>query len=104
MKFFYCLHCKELRPRSWYHFGKCLICGERCAVIVVPISVFGYLMYGLSIVGAVFVVLELIGEDLGLGGLRLYILFGSIILALVFYFLELDRATVLAQEKVRQRY
>jgi hypothetical protein len=31
-------------------------------------------------------------------------MFGSIILSLVFSFLELNRATTLAQERVRQRY
>lgn len=104
MKFYYCPQCKDLRPRSWYHYGKCLLCGERCVVIVVPVSLFGYLMYGLSALAAVFVVLELLGEDLGLGDIRLYLMFGSIILALVFSFLELNRATTLAQERVRQRY
>ncbi|HUT26507.1 MAG TPA: hypothetical protein VMW85_00460 [Methanomassiliicoccales archaeon] len=100
MKFCYCGQCKDLRPRSWYHHGDCLLCGNECAIIVVPMSIFGYLMYIFSAIGAIFVVLELINEDVGLGEGRLYIMFGSLVLAMVFTFLEQERSTKLAREKV----
>ncbi|TFG56259.1 MAG: hypothetical protein E4H30_04895 [Methanomassiliicoccus sp.] len=100
MKFCYCGQCKDLRPRSWYHHGDCLLCGNECAVIVIPMSISGYLMYVFSAIGAVFVASELMNLDLGLGEGRLYIMFGSIILAMVFSFLELERSTKLARAKV----
>ena len=100
MKFCYCPECKSLRPTSWYRRKECAICGQDCRVITVPISIYGYLMYTFSGVGAIFLVLEILEEDLGLGTVRLYILFGSLILALVLSGIETGRATELAERKV----
>jgi len=65
-------------------------------------SIFGYLMYVFSAIGAVFVASELMNLDLGLGEGRLYIMFGSIVLAMIFTFLELGRSTELARAKVNK--
>jgi hypothetical protein len=100
VKFCYCPECKDLRPRSWYGGSKCVICREKCSIIVIPMSIYGYLMYFLSAIGAIFVFFEFMDTELGIGDLRLYIMFGSIVLALVFSFLEIDRATKLAKKRV----
>jgi hypothetical protein len=100
VKFCYCADCKELRPRSWYHRGDCLLCGKECKTIVIPMSIYGYLMYILSVVGAVFVVVRFGEVDIGLGDIDVYIMFGSIILALLFSSMELGRATRMAKERV----
>jgi hypothetical protein len=99
VKFIYCPECKELRPKSWYHYGDCIICGKKSVTINIPMSIFGYLMYVFSAVGIIFVVYELAGIRTGLGDLRLFIMFGAIIAALVFSYIETDRATGLAVEK-----
>jgi len=85
---------------SWYRHSNCLICGEKCATIVIPMGVYGYLTYILSAIGAIFVYLEMTDTDIGIGDLRLYLMFGTILSALVFSFLERDRTTRLAREKV----
>ncbi len=100
MKFYYCPECKDLRPKSWYNRGKCLLCGRECTTVVIPMSIYGYLMYALSTVGATMLAFELMGTDLGLGESRLYIMFGALILALIFSFLELERTTWQAKEKI----
>ncbi|MCX6651561.1 MAG: hypothetical protein NT131_07910 [Methanomassiliicoccales archaeon] len=100
MKFTYCPDCLDLRPRSWHNFNSCAICGQKSRIIAIPMSIYGYLTCVLSVVGAVFVVLEMIGTDIGLGDYRLYVMFGSLILAMVFYYIELNRTTQLAIKMV----
>ncbi|MDD1772062.1 MAG: hypothetical protein LUQ09_03995 [Methanomassiliicoccales archaeon] len=100
MKFIYCPECKELRPKSWYHYGDCILCGKKSMTIKIPISIFGYLMYAFSAVGIIFVSYEIADIQTGLGDLRLFIMFGAIIAALVFSYIETSRATELAVEKV----
>ena len=100
MKFCYCPDCKELKPTSWYRRKHCALCGRECRIITIPISFYGYLMYALSAVGAAFLALEIMGEDLGLGDLRLYILFGSLILAMVLSAVETERATRMAKGRL----
>jgi len=100
MKFCYCPDCKSLRPTSWYRRKECMKCGKDCRIITIPVSIYGYLMYIFSGVGTAFLVLEIMEEDLGLGTLRLYVLFGSLILALVLSGIETGRATELAEKRV----
>jgi hypothetical protein len=100
MKFCYCPDCKELRPTSWFRRKTCLLCGRDCRIISIPISIYGYAMYALSAVGAAFLALELLEEDLGLGTWRLYILFGSLIAAMVLAAMETERASELAAQRV----
>ena len=85
---------------SWYRHRNCLICGQKCAIIAIPMFIYGYLMYGLSAIGAVFVYFEITKTDIGIGDLQVYVMFGSIILSLVFSFLELNRSIRLAKERV----
>lgn len=100
VKFCYCAECKDLRPMSWYRHSNCLICGDKCATFVIPMSIYGYLMYLLSAIAAVFVYLEMTDADVGIGDLRVYLMFGSVLLALVFSLLETNRATRLAKERM----
>jgi hypothetical protein len=100
VKFCYCPECKDLRPMSWYRHRNCLLCGQKSIIIAIPMFIYGYLMYGLSAIGAAFVYFEMTETDIGIGDTQVYVMFGSIILALVFSFLELDRSTRLAKEKV----
>lgn len=85
---------------SWYRRSNCLICGGKCATVVIPMGIYGYLTYVLSTIGAIFIYLEMTDTDIGMGDLRLYLMFGTILFALVFSFLEMDRTTRLAKERV----
>ena len=100
MKFTYCPECKDLRPRSWHNWSTCSLCGAKSRIIAIPLSIYGYLSYALSAIGAVFVALEVTETDVGLGQYRLYIMFGSLISAMVFYYIELNRTTELAMQRV----
>lgn len=100
MKFCYCEECKDLRPKTWYRHSNCLICGQKCATIAIPMSIYGYLMYALSAIAAAFVYLEITDTDVGIGDLQVYIMFGSVLLALVFSLLETSRAIRLAKERL----
>lgn len=100
MKFIYCPECKELRPKSWYHYGDCMLCGKKSMTIKIPMSIYGYLMYAFSAVGLIFVIYEFLGIRTGLGDLRLYLMFGSLILAMIFSYIETERSAKLAAQKV----
>jgi len=65
----------------------------------VPIYYYGMAMYALSAVGAFLLGAELLRYDLGLGDLRIYLMFGSLIMAMVFAGLESARA----YERARKR-
>jgi len=100
MKFCYCPDCKDLTPTAWYRRKECRLCGGKCRIITVPIYYYGAAMYALSAVGAFLVGAEIIRYDLGLGELRLSVMFGSLILGLVFAGLESARAVEIAQRQV----
>jgi hypothetical protein len=100
MKFCYCPECKDLRPTSWYRRKNCMLCGKECRIVTIPMSIYGYLMYALSAVAAILVAMEIMEVDLGIGETRIYIIFGSLLLAFVFSFLEINRATQIAQERI----
>jgi len=100
MKFCYCPDCKELEPTAWYRRKECKLCGKRCRIITIPISMYGVAMYALSAVGAVLVAAEILKYDMGLGEWRIYLMFGSLILAMVFSGLEMARARRLAEERL----
>ncbi|HOO04746.1 MAG TPA: hypothetical protein PLJ11_08505 [Methanomassiliicoccales archaeon] len=100
MKFCYCPDCKDLGPTAWYRRKECKLCGKDCQIITVPISAYGVTMYALSAIGAALVVCEVFAIDLGLGTWRLYLMFGSLILAMVFSGLETGRAIEVAKERV----
>lgn len=100
MKFCYCPECKELQPTAWYRRKDCRRCGGKSRIITVPIYYFGMAMYALSAVGAFLVAAELFRYDLGLGDLRLYLMFGSLIAAMVFAALESGRAYDIARKRL----
>lgn len=100
MKFCYCPECKDLQPTAWYRRKVCKRCGGECRIISVPIYYYGMAMYALSAVGAILVGAEIIRYDLGLGDLRLYLMFGSLILAMIFAGLESARALEIAEKQV----
>lgn len=100
MKFCYCPECKELQPTAWYRRKDCRRCGGKSRIITVPIYYFGMAMYALSAFGAFLVAAELFRYDLGLGDLRLYLMFGSLIAAMVFAALESGRAYDIARKRL----
>jgi len=100
MKFCYCPDCKDLQPTAWYRRKECKLCGGECRIVSVPMYYYGAAMYALSAVGAFLVGAEILEYDLGLGTLRFYLMFGSLILAMIFAGLETARANEKAQEKV----
>ena len=57
MKYCYCPSCKNLQTRNWYSRRKCEICGKDCVIIEVRHTVWGYVMYLLSVLAAVIIVL-----------------------------------------------
>jgi len=63
-------------------------------------SVYGALMYALSAIGAVLVVAEVFEQDLGLGTFRLYLMFGSLLLAMMFAGVETARSSRIAEQRV----
>jgi len=66
----------------------------------VPIYYYGMAMYALSAVGAFLLGAELLRYDLGLGDLRIYLMFGSLIMAMVFAGLESARAYEIARKRL----
>lgn len=100
MKFCYCPDCKDLQPTAWYRRKACKLCGTGCRIISVPIYYFGVMMYALSALGAFLLGAELFRYDLGLGDLRLYLMFGSLILAMIFAALESGRAYDIARKRL----
>ena len=111
MKFCYCSECKTLHPKNWYSRGRCEVCHEECKTIEVRRSVYGWLMYLTSFVAFVFIVLYVGHYQMNAGYFdfmsslpseaSLVILFGSIILAFIFQFIELDRASKEAEKAVK---
>lgn len=100
MKFCYCPECKDLQPTAWYRRKYCRTCAGECRIMSVPIYYYGVAMYALSAVGAFLVGAELLRYDLGLGNLRLWLMFGSLILAMVFAGLESARAYEIARKRL----
>ena len=100
MKFCYCPDCETLEPTAWYRRKTCRLCGKDCRIITVKMSFYGAAMYVLSAIGAALLGAELLEYDLGLGTMRLYLMFGSLILAMVFAGLETARASDIAQQRV----
>ncbi len=104
MKFCYCPDCETLEPSAWYRRKACRLCGKDCRMITVKMSLYGAAMYVLSVIGAALLGAELLEYDLGLGTLRLYLMFGSLILAMVFAGLETARAIDIAKERVGKAF
>ena len=103
MKFCYCTECKTLHPKNWYTRGRCEICHEECRMIVVKPSAWGWLMYIASAVALIFLILYVGRYQMNATYLAFmsalpseaYIvaLFGFIVLAFIFQFMELTRAS-----------
>jgi len=113
VKFCYCPECKTLHPKNWYSRGRCETCHEKCAIIEVKRSKYGWLMYLTSIVALVFIVLYVGHYQMNVGYFDfmsslpseafLVVLFGSIILAFIFQFIELDRASKEAERAAKRQ-
>ncbi|MFP4169939.1 MAG: hypothetical protein ACLFUV_02800 [Methanomassiliicoccales archaeon] len=65
MKFCYCPECDRLRLKNWYSGCYCESCNGECRIITVSRTVYGYLMYLLSLIALAFIVLYLGVSDLG---------------------------------------
>ncbi|MGD0056474.1 MAG: hypothetical protein ABSB83_01285 [Methanomassiliicoccales archaeon] len=112
MKFCYCPECKTLHPKNWYSRGRCEICHEKCTTVTVRRSVYGWLMYITSIAALLFIALYVGQYQMNVGYFEfmsplpseavLVLMFGSIILAFIFQFIELDKASREAERIVRR--
>jgi hypothetical protein len=103
VKFCYCPDCKELHPKNWYSGRSCERCRGTCAIISVPTSFVGYLMYAFSVLAVVLIVINLLGMDWALSGYSIPLIFAAIIAAFVCAFIEIGRGTDLAYERIRKK-
>jgi hypothetical protein len=103
VKFCYCPECKELHPRNWHSRGTCEVCRGSCAIISVPTSFVGYLMYIFSIFALALIALELFGVRWALSDLDIPLIFGAIIAGFVCSFIEIGRGTRLAYDQIRNK-
>ena len=108
----YCPECDKLRPRNWYARSKCEICRGKCTEIHVNRTFYGYLMYLLDAVAAIFIVIYLLAnsltgslgefvQSLGIEAITI-IIFGLIGASVVFGYLDLKETSRRAEEKVLQ--
>jgi uncharacterized integral membrane protein len=113
VKFCYCPECKTLRPRNWYSRGRCETCGGKCTTIKVKRSIFGWLVYFASVIALVFISLYVVHYQMDAqvfdfmnsvpSGAVLILMFGSLLAAFVFQFIELGRTSKEAEGIVRQQ-
>jgi hypothetical protein len=103
VKFCYCPECKELHPRNWHSRNTCEICRGTCAIISVPTSFVGYMMYAFSIFAIALIVVELFGIDWPLSSYDIPLIFGAIIAGFVCSYIEIGRGTRLAYERIRKK-
>ena len=103
MKFCYCPECKELHPKNWYSGRSCEVCNSTCAIIAVPTSSAGYLMYFFSILAVGLIVIDLLGTNWVLSDYIIPLIFAVIIAAFVCAYLEIGRGTEKAYERIRKK-
>jgi hypothetical protein len=102
VKFCYCPDCKDLHPKNWYSGRTCERCRGTCAVIAIPTSVFGYLMYSFTILALVMIGLYLMGNNWALSDLTIPLIFVAIVGSFVCSFIDIGRGTKLAYERIRK--
>lgn len=102
MKFCYCPDCKELHPKNWYSGRTCERCRGTCAVIVIPTSTIGYLNYFFSILAVVLIGSYLLGTKWALSDFTIPLILVSIVATFVCSFIDIGRATIKAQERIRK--
>ena len=100
MKFCYCPECKELHPRNWHSRNTCDRCRGSCAIISVPTSFVGYLMYVFSIFALALIALELLNIRWALSDLDIPLVFGAVIAGFICSYYEIGRGTRLAYEQI----
>jgi hypothetical protein len=103
VKFCYCPECKELHPKNWYSRGTCERCRGKCAIIDVPTSFVGYLMYIFSGLAAVLIVIEFLGIEWALSDYMVPMIFAAIIIGFICAFFEIGRGTEQAYERIRKK-
>ena len=103
MKFCYCPECKELHPKNWYGGRSCERCNGTCAIINVPTSLAGYLMYVFSALAVALIVMNLLGTKWALSDYSIPLIFAAIIVGFVCAFIEIGRGTELAYERIRKK-
>jgi hypothetical protein len=112
MRYCYCPECDKLRPRNWYARNKCEICRGKCTVIEVNRTIYGYMMYLLDAVAAVFIGIYLFADSLtgslgefvqslGIEALTI-IIFALIGASVVFGYFDLKETSRRAEQKVEQ--
>ena len=103
MKFCYCPECKELHPKNWYSGRSCERCMGTCAIINVPTSLAGYLMYAFSALAVVLIVMNLLGTKWALSDYSIPLIFAAIIAGFACAFIEIGKGTDLAYERIRKK-
>ncbi len=103
VKFCYCPECKELHPKNWYSGRSCERCNGTCAVITVPTSFVGYLMFVFSILAVVLIAIDVLGTKWALSDYMIPLILGTIIAGFVCSFIEIGRGTELAYERIRKK-
>ena len=103
MKFCYCPECKELHPKNWHSGRSCERCRGTCAVISIPTSFVGYLMYAFSALAVVLILVNLLGIHWALSDYTIPLIFGAIIAGFVCSYVEIGRGTKLAYEQIRKK-
>ena len=100
MKFCYCPDCKELYPKNWSSGRTCESCQGTCAIIIIPTSIVGYLMYSFSILAVVLIGLFMLGTKWALSDFTIPLIFAAIISSFVCSFIDIGRSTSLAYERI----
>ncbi len=111
MKYTYCPPCNRLQKWNWYSRSTCENCGKECVVFDVDRSAFGYLMYALCAKVVVLIVFNASWYTLGLGWASFYsagpedtstyLIFGLLLLAIIFTFVDLAKTQKKAEERLR---
>ena len=102
MKFCYCPDCKELYPKNWSSGRTCESCQGTCAIIIIPTSIVGYLMYFFSILAVVLIGIYLLGTKWAWSDFTIPLIFAAIIGSFVCSFIDIGRSTRLAYERIRK--
>lgn len=113
MRYKYCPKCDILRPKTLMMSDRCEACRDDALTIEVPRSAYGRAMYVTSAIAAVLIVLYLAYHDYNapfasfMSGIDettyIAIVFGTILLAFVFSFLDMSRTGKEARRIIEER-
>jgi hypothetical protein len=112
VKYTYCPPCNRLQKWNWYSRNTCENCNKECVVFDVKRSVFGVLMYALCAIAVVLIIFHASWYTLDLEWASFYSavpedistwsIFGLLLLAIVFTFIDLAKTQKKAEERLRE--